>query len=93
MLGRTVVWTGVVLDVRDGQVLVEMRRSSLKNEAALMVAWWDRWKLDGVNRGDLIEFTGMLGGFGDPYPYAISHGTIRSTRPVSQDEAKLVLPE
>ena len=84
LLGRPVAWTGQVADVRDGQVLIDMQPTSLKNEAALVVGWWDRWKLAGLNRGDQVAFSGVLARYADPYPFTVAHGTIRSTRAAPQ---------
>ena len=39
MLGRRFSGTGMVADVQDGQVLLVMKKSSLKNEVAMIPAW------------------------------------------------------
>ena len=59
----------------------------------MIPAWWDRWRADGLNRGDVVEFTGLLDAYGDPYPFTVAHASIRSVRTVSPDEAKSLLPE
>lgn len=83
-LGAKLDWKGVVTDVRDGQVLIQMRKISLKNDVVLKVGWWDDWKLEGIHRDDLIEFTGVLSAIGDPY--AVTNGFIKSSRPLSAGE-------
>ena len=93
LLGHGVSGTGVVADVQDGQVLLLMRRSSLKNEIAMIPAWWDQWRMEGLSRGDVVEFSGPVAGYGDPYPFTVVHATIRTVRKLSPDDAKSLLPE
>lgn len=93
LLNTGVSWKGVISDVRDGQILVEMRQTSMSNEVVLLPGWWDEWRVSTLNRGDLIEFDGVLAGFGDPYPYAITHGTIRAARSAPADQIRGLLPE
>lgn len=91
LIGRVVSWSGIVTDVRQGQILIAMRTISTTNEVVLIPGWWDSGKAEGINRGAWIEFSGVLSTIGNPYPFGIFDGTIRSSRAISPDEAKSLL--
>lgn len=77
-MGVGVAWEGRIVDVQDGQVLIKQSDVGLANEVALIVGWWDEWRLEGLQRGSLIRYSGVINGIGRPYPYAITNGVIRS---------------
>jgi hypothetical protein len=92
-IGKMVGWKGVVLDVRDGQVLIQHRSFMDTNEVALILGWWDEPSLKLLNKGDVVEYTGVISGVGDPYPYTLTSGTIKSHHTASDDEQSQLLKD
>lgn len=84
--GKRANWQGIVLDVRGNEVLVGHRLATKSNEVALVLAEQDRSKAETVQKGDLIEYSGVVNNFGSPYPYTLIEGTITSQRYLGQEE-------
>jgi hypothetical protein len=87
VMGRKIHGEGVVIDVVGNQVLIKHRLFTTTNEVALIVRDSD---IPVLNKGDIVEYTGGVAGFGSPYPFTLSNGVIVNSRSASGDEQKQV---
>ncbi len=81
--GTRVTWEGIVGDVRGNKVLIRHRLVTQTNEVTLIVA---SGTVSTLNRGDRVRYSGVVSGFGSPYPYQLSDGSISSSRALTSQE-------
>jgi hypothetical protein len=87
IMGRKIHGQGVVIDVVDNQVLIKHRFFTQTNEVALIVR---DSSISTLNKGDIVEYTGIVAGFGSPYPFTLNNGVITNSKSASSDEQKAV---